>query len=113
LHGNYICDLEEVRKLNDLSELISLTLNGNPLEEISGYRLYVLGIMFQKHETLKKLDTVSISKQEFENVLVWNERLMKTMTGKLKKLMPKNAKKPPAKEEEETTKNGQTPGGGQ
>jgi Leucine-rich repeat (LRR) protein len=61
LHGNYISDLEEVRKLNDLEHLISLTLNGNPIEEIKGYRLYVLGLMFQKHETLKKLDSVPVS----------------------------------------------------
>jgi len=38
LHGNYISDLEEVRKLADLENLINLTLNGNPFEEIDGYR---------------------------------------------------------------------------
>ena len=47
LQGNYINDLEEVSKLSNLSQLQSLTLNGNPIEEIKGYRLYVLGIMFK------------------------------------------------------------------
>ena len=47
LQGNYINDLEEVVKLSNLSQLQSLTLNGNPIEEIKGYRLYVLGIMFK------------------------------------------------------------------
>ena len=46
LHGNYIADLEEVRKLNELGTLQSLTLNGNEIEKIKGYRLYVLGLMF-------------------------------------------------------------------
>ena len=54
-----------------------LTLNGNPIEEIKGYRLYVLGLMFMKYEnpSLRKLDTVIISNTEYDNVLVWNERL--------------------------------------
>ena len=54
----------------------TLSLNGNPIEEIKGYRLYVLGMMFQHYETLKRLDSVIISKNEFDNVLVWNGRLL-------------------------------------
>jgi|TARA_B110000305_G_scaffold166212_1_gene183802 hypothetical protein len=67
-----------------------LTLNGNPIEEIKGYRLYVLGLMFMKYEnpSLRKLDTVIISNTEYDNVLVWNERLYAGMTKKLKKLRP-------------------------
>ena len=38
-----------------------LTLNGNPIEEIKGYRLFVLGFMYAKNETLRKLDSVIIS----------------------------------------------------
>jgi hypothetical protein len=63
--------------LDELPTLMSLTLNGNPIEEIKGYRLFVLGIMFRKHETLKKLDTVLVTSKEFDNVLVWNEVLIK------------------------------------
>ena len=91
-----------------------LTLNGNPIEEIKGYRFYVLGLMYSKYETLRKLDSVIISKTEFDNVLVWNERLFKSMHGnaelnkppKLKKLKIKSPKKPPAKLEDENAKNG-------
>ena len=80
LQGNYINDLEEVVKLSNLGALQSLTLNGNPIEEIKGYRLYVLGIMFKQYESLRKLDSVIISKNEFDNVLVWNERLFAKQT---------------------------------
>jgi len=82
-----------------------LTLNGNPIEEIKGYRLYVLGIMFRQFETLKKLDSVIISKNEFDNVLVWNERLFAGMQQKLRKLRPKDPKGPPEKDDEDQ-KNG-------
>ena len=49
LHGNYIADLEEVRKLNLIPTLQMLTLNGNPIEEIKGYRFYVLGLMYSHY----------------------------------------------------------------
>ena len=62
--------------------------------------------MFSKYETLKKFDTVIITKTEFDNVLVWNERLYACMQGKLRRLKPAEPKKPPAKEEDENAKNG-------
>ena len=95
-----------MRKLGDLPTLQALTLNGNPIEEIKGYRLYVLGLMYSKYETLKRFDTVVISRKEFDNVLVWNERLFACMQKKLKRLKPAQAKKPPVKEEDENTKTG-------
>lgn len=61
MHGNYITDLEEVKKLSDLEFLFELTLNGNPIEEIKGYRLYVLALMYMKNENLRKLDTVIVT----------------------------------------------------
>lgn len=70
-------------------------MNGNPFEEIKGYRLYVLGIMFSKYETLRKLDTVIITKTEFDKVIVWNERLMVKEQKNLRKLKPADALKPP------------------
>jgi hypothetical protein len=98
--------LEEVKKLSNMVTLQSLTLNGNPIEEIKGYRLYVLGIMYSKAETLRKLDSVIISNIEFDNVIVWNERLFKGMKEKMRKLRPADPKKPPAKEEDENAKPG-------
>ena len=108
MHGNYIADLDQVRKLGRMGTLQMLTLNGNPIEEIKGYRMFVLGFMFSQWETLRKLDTVIISKVEFDNVLVWNESLHPNMLSEgktLRKLRPENAKKPPAKEEDENAKN--------
>lgn len=77
LHGNYILNLDEVKKLGTLKELHTLTLYGNPMEQISGYRMWVLGVMYLNSETLKKLDQVVVTKKEFDAVCVWNEALMK------------------------------------
>ena len=72
--------------------------------------------MYSKYETLKKMDSVIISKIEFDNVIVWNERLNKNLCNpddpfkknmpRLRKLNPKNPAKPPAaKTEDEDGKN--------
>ena len=97
LHGNYISNLEEVRKLQDLPTLQILTLYGNFIEQIKGYRLWVLGMMYEKHETLKKFDNVLITRKEFDNVIVWNERLFQSKREKLKRLKPANVKEVPKK----------------
>jgi hypothetical protein len=46
MHGNEITNLEECRKLQQLLNLQSLTLYGNPIEQIKGYRMWVLGVMY-------------------------------------------------------------------
>lgn len=69
--------------------------------------------MFMQAETLKKFDTVIITKNEFDNVLVWNERLYAGMQTKLRRLKPADPKKPPAKEEDENAKNSAGAGAGQ
>ena len=51
--------------------LTTLTLYGNFIEQIKGYRLFVLGMLYAKFESLKKLDNVLITKKEFDNVIVW------------------------------------------
>lgn len=105
LHGNYIADLEEIRKLQDLGNLYSLSLNGNPIEAIKGYRMYILGLMFQKYETLKKLDSTVITKNEFDNKIVWNERLYSKNLDRLKRIKPSvPTKGPPQKQEDENAK---------
>lgn len=109
LHGNYIQNLEEVKKLQDLPYLQTLTLYGNSIEQIKGYRLFVLGMMYEKYEALKKLDSVLITRKEFDNVIVWNERLYASKKTKLKKLKPENPKAPPERKEEES-KGGQNSG---
>ena len=62
----------------------------------------MLGMMYEKYETLKKLDSVLITRKEFDNVIVWNERLHVSQKTKLRKLKPENVKKPPEKEDEES-----------
>ncbi len=101
MHGNYISNLEEVRKLQDLPGLQILTLYGNSIEQIKGYRLWVLGMLYEKHETLKKFDNVLITRKEFDGVIVWNERLFETKRTKLRKMKPDNIKQVPKKQEEE------------
>ena len=84
--------------------LQTLTLYGNFIAQIKGYRLYVLGMMYEKYETFKKLDTVVVTNKEFDNVIVWNERLVANSRRKLKKLRPDNVKPVPKKKEEEEQK---------
>lgn len=57
--------------------------------------------MYEKYETLKKLDSVLVTGKEFDGVIVWNERLYAGQRKKLKKLKPENIKAPPEKIDEE------------
>ena len=61
--------------------------------------------MYEKYETLKKLDSVLITKKEFDNVIVWNERLQASRKKKLRTLKPENVKPVPKKEEDEKLAN--------
>ena len=66
--------------------------------------------MYSKYETLKRLDSVLVTRKEFDNVIVWNERLYAGTRNKLKKLKPETniIKRPPEKEDEENKQ--QVPG---
>ena len=101
LHGNYISNLEEVRKLGKLHTLQNLTLYANSIAQIKGYRHYVLGIMYSECETLKRFDSVLITANEFDSVIVWNERLFESQQKRLKKLKPEKIISAPAQIEEE------------
>lgn len=100
LHGNEISNLEECRKLQNLHMLQTLTLYGNRIEQIKGYRMWVLGVMYQKSENLKKFDQVVVTRQEFDSVIVWNEYTHKTGAKKLQKLKPPQRNDAPAETEE-------------
>lgn len=106
LHGNYISNLEETKKLNGFRDLQSLTLFGNYIETIPNYRLWVLGVMYTYNENLRRLDQVLVTNREFDKVLVWKEHIFKSKSKRLKKLEPTVSKKPPAppKNEEEEKK---------
>ena len=56
LQCNYIKNLEETRKLAQLSELKTLNLFGNPIEQVPGYRMFVLGAIYAENDALKRLD---------------------------------------------------------
>ena len=107
LHGNYISNLEQTRKLQNFYDLQSLTLYGNPLEQIKNYRLYVLGVMYANdNQNLRRLDQVLVTNREYDNVLVWSERLVKNNFSKnrLKRMVPENVKLPPEPKVEEDDK---------
>ena len=72
LHGNYIANLEQTKKLQGFEDLQSLTLYGNAIEQIKGYRMYVLGVMYaNNNQNLRRLDQVLVTNREYDNVLVW------------------------------------------
>lgn len=68
LHANYISDLREVRKLRG-APLRSLTLYGNSVEQLGGYRLYVISML----PVLKNLDSSLITKLERDNSVVMTD----------------------------------------
>ena len=47
--------------------------------------MWVLGMMYEKSETLRRFDQVLITKREFDNVIVWNEYIHAQDTKKLNK----------------------------
>ena len=106
MHGNYISNLEETKKLSGFNNLQSLTLYGNPIETIKSYRLWVLGVMYTRNENLRRLDQVIVTNREFDKVLVWKERIFAQKSRRLKTLKPDVLKQPPAppKTEEEEKK---------
>lgn len=89
LHANYIYDLKEITKLSN-THIKTLTLYGNPIEQIQGYRLWVVGIVPE----LRKLDTGLITLLERDNANVLYSRTKR-------KTLPKIAepRKPPPIEE--------------
>lgn len=75
-----------MRKLGQLNDLSSLNLFGNPIEQITGYRMWVLGALYAENDCLKRLDQVVVTKKEFAAVCIWNERLESGGAKKLKKV---------------------------
>jgi len=67
LHGNAIADMMEVDKLTDLTQLISLTLHGNPIEELGNYHLYIISQIPQ----LKTLDFCTVTKGNRKTASTW------------------------------------------
>ena len=68
LHGNEISDLKQTDLLQGLSKLRSLTLHGNPIESLFGYRPYVLGRCL----SLKNFDFSGVTKSDWATAKTWN-----------------------------------------
>ena len=60
LHGNELCKVAEVNKVFEAKTLKKLTLHGNGIENMPGYRYYVISHM----PNLKELDFCGVTKQE-------------------------------------------------
>lgn len=66
LHANKIGDLKEVDKLKSLKHLTTLTLHGNPIENLPIFRHYILSKLPQ----LKHLNFSGISKSDRQTALI-------------------------------------------
>lgn len=73
LHANSIEKLSEIDKLGALPELFSITLHGNPIENIPGYKQYVISVL----PHLKVLDTIPITNQDRSDALTWKRKFKK------------------------------------
>jgi len=67
MHGNHIKSLPSVERLQKLPKLISLTLNGNPIECFPFYRRYVVGAL----PDLRTLDHSTITDDEVTGAHDW------------------------------------------
>merc|ERR1712232_1239978 len=67
LHGNLIKSLPSAERLRKLPKLISLTLNGNPIECFPFYRRYVVGAL----PDLRTLDHSTITDDEVAAARDW------------------------------------------
>lgn len=73
LHANSIEKLSEIDKLGALPELFSITLHGNPIESIPGYKQYIISNL----PRLRTLDTITITKQDRSDALSWKRNCRK------------------------------------
>ncbi|XP_074519888.1 leucine-rich repeat-containing protein 51-like [Halichoeres trimaculatus] len=67
LHSNQIKSLKEVDQLGKLMFLHTITLHGNPIAIVQGYRRYVIAVLPQ----LKKMDFNSVTREERALADVW------------------------------------------
>lgn len=76
LHGNKIKDIEQCDKLEKLHHLNALTIHGNPIENLPGFRLYIISKLSQ----IKHLNFAGVSKAERQTAKTWSQ----IHAGKLK-----------------------------
>jgi len=61
-HANYIKEIEKVTILKNSKSLLNLSLHGNPIEQIKGYRQFIIEIV----PSLEKLDFTLVSEKELD-----------------------------------------------
>jgi hypothetical protein len=61
-HANYIKEIESILIFKNCKSLLNLTLHGNPIEQIKGYRQFVVEIV----PSLEKLDFTLVSEKELD-----------------------------------------------
>lgn len=82
LHGNRIKCLPSVDRLRRLPKLISLTLNGNPIEACKIYRRFVIGAL----PNLRKIDHSTITDDELEASYAWYQMHLKRQSIRKEKM---------------------------
>lgn len=73
MHGNQIKSLPAVERLRKLPKLISLTLNGNPIERCRAYRTYVIGAL----PNIRSLDHSMVTGEETAQASNWFQNHLK------------------------------------
>lgn len=82
LHGNSIKSLPSVERLSKLTKLISLTLNGNPVECSRCYRMYTVGALTK----LRSLDHSTVTEEESREANAWFKAHQKRLKVRKDKL---------------------------
>jgi len=73
LHSNSIEKLSEIDKLAALPELISITLHGNPIESLPGYKQHIISTL----PKLKTLDFIPITNKNRIDAQMWRVKFRK------------------------------------
>ena len=79
LHANKISKFGEIKPLGQLTNLRSLTLHGNPIEDKKHYRMYVTYSI----PSINQLDFSPITKQDRENAETWSHVFRKKLSGEV------------------------------
>lgn len=81
LHANSIEKLSEVDKLAELPELIGITLHGNPIETLPGYKQHIISTL----PKLKTLDFIPITNKNRSDAQLWRDNFKKRQFFQIEK----------------------------
>jgi hypothetical protein len=73
LHGNDIGEIKEIAKLSKFKNLRSLTLHGNPMDEVRNYRYHILALI----PSLKSLDFAAVTRQDADTAVTFSSLFLK------------------------------------